>query len=75
MERLKELFETLGAPGQAKLWQEARKRKIPVTKEQVKNFVQRQGERQVFAQLPKATGKTASEGVDARYQLDIVSFW
>ena len=73
MERLKELYETLAAPGQAKLWEEARKTKIPVTKEQVNNFVQRQGERQVFARLPKATGKTASEGVDARYQLDVVN--
>ena len=73
MQRVKELFEELGSPGQAKLWLEVRKRKIQVTRTQVNAFVSRQGERQVFAQpLPAAKGKTAVEDVNARYMLDVV---
>ena len=74
MQRVKDLYEELGAPGQAKLWLEVRKRKLQgVSKAQVNDFVSRQGERQVFATpLPDAKGKTAAEDVDARYMLDVV---
>ena len=75
MQRVKDLYEELGAPGQQKLFLEVRKRKIPVSRTQVNEFVQRQAERQVFSQpLPRAEGKTASEDVDARYMLDVVNF-
>ena len=67
MQRAKDLYDELGAPGQQKLWLEVRKRRMPVTKSQTHDFVQRQAERQVFTQpLPRAEGKTASEDVDAR---------
>ena len=69
------MYEELGAPGQQKLFLEVRKRKIPVSRSQVNEFVQRQAERQVFTQpLPRAQGKSASEDVDARYMIDIVNF-
>jgi len=75
MQRVKDLYDELGAPGQQKLNLEVRKRKIPVSRTQVNEFVQRQAERQVFAKpLPRAEGKTASEDVDARYMIDIVNF-
>ena len=75
MQRVKDLYEELGMPGQQKLFLEVRKRKIPVSRTQVNEFVQRQAERQVFTQpLPRAEGKTASEDVDARYMLDVVVF-
>ena len=75
MQRAKDLYEELGMPGQQKLWLEVRKRKIPVSRSQVNEFVQKQGERQVFAQpLPRAEGKTASEDGDARYMIDVVNF-
>ena len=75
MQRVKDLYEELGMPGQQKLFLEVRKRKIPVSRTQVNEFVQRQAERQVFSQpLPRAEGKTASEDVDARYMIDIVNF-
>ena len=62
-------------PGAQKLWQEVRKRNIAVSRNQVNDFVRSRGERQVFAQpLPRAEGKTASEDVNARYQLDVVNF-
>ena len=73
MQRVRDLYDELGMPGAQKLWLEVRKRKIAVTKSQINDFVQRQAERQVFAQpLPRAEGKTASEDVNARYMLDIV---
>ena len=73
MQRVKEIYEELGAPGQAKLWLEVRKRKIQVTNTQVNDFVSRQAERQVHVQpLPQATGQTTSEFPDARHQLDVV---
>ena len=50
MQRVRELYEELGAPGQQKLWLEVRKRKIQVTRSQVDAFVAKQGERQVYAQ-------------------------
>ena len=50
MQRVKDLYEELGMPGQQKLWLEVRKRKIAVTKSQVNEFVHMQAERQVFAQ-------------------------
>jgi len=73
MQRVRELYEDLGAPGASKLFLEAKKRKLAVTRNQVNEFVRRQGERQVFSQpLPQAKGKTASEDVNARYMLDVV---
>jgi hypothetical protein len=73
MQRVKELYEELGAPGQQKLWLEVRKRKIQATRSQVDAFVSKQGERQVYTQpLPQARGQTAAEDVNARYMLDVV---
>ena len=64
----------MGMPGQQKLFLEVRKRKIPVSRTQVNEYVQKQAERQVFAQqLPRAEGQTASEDVDARYMLDVIN--
>jgi hypothetical protein len=75
MERVRDLYEQLGAPGQQKLWLEVRKRGIAVSRNQVNDFVRSRGERQVFAQpLPRAEGKTASEDVNARFMLDVVNF-
>ena len=74
MQRVRDLYDELGAPGQQKLFLEVRKRKIPVSRTQVNEFVQRQAERQVFTQpLPRAEGKTASEDVDARYMIDVIN--
>ena len=73
MQRVRELYEELGPPGQQKLWLEVRKRKIQATRSQVDAFVAKQGERQVFTQpLPQAKGQTAVEDVNARCMLDVV---
>ena len=74
MQRVRTLYDELGMPGQQKLFLEVRKRKIPVSRTQVNEFVQRQAERQVFTQpLPRSEGKTASENVDARYMIDVIN--
>ena len=73
MQRLKELSEDLGSPGQQALWREAQKRRIPVSRSQVYDFVTRQAERQVHVEpLPQAKGKTVAEDVNARFMLDLV---
>ena len=75
MQRVKDIYDELGMPGQQKLFLEVRKRKIAVSRSQGNEFVQRQAERQVFTNpLPRSEGKTASEDVDARYMLDVVNF-
>ena len=75
MQRVRDLYEELGMPGAAKLFQEVRKRGIAVSRNQVNDFVRGRGERQVFTQpLPRAEGKTASEDVNARFMLDVVNF-
>ena len=75
MQRVTDLSEELGMPGTTKLWLEVWKRKIPVSRTQVNQFVQRQAERQVFTQpLPRSEGKIASEDVDVRYMIDVVNF-
>ena len=62
MQRVEDIYEELGVPGQQKLWLEVKKRK-------------RQAVRQVFTNpLARSEGKTASEDVSARYMLDIVNF-
>ena len=72
MDQLVELAKKLGTPGAQKLYQAARKAKIPVTKEQVRRYVSTKGQKQVFRPLPRSQGKTASEGLDVRYQIDLI---
>ena len=61
----------MGNPGVQALWLEARKRKIKVTKRDVEDLVSTRGEKQIFRPVVKATGKSVSEDVDSRYQMDL----
>jgi hypothetical protein len=70
--QLDELAQRLGVPGGQKLYTAARKRGLAVTKEQVKQFVRRQGQKQIFRPLPVAAGKTASESEQMRAQMDLI---
>ena len=75
MQRVKDLYDQLARPGAQKLFQEAKKRGIAVSRSQVTDFVRSQAERQVFsAPLPKAQGKSVSEDVDARFQMAVVNY-
>ena len=70
--QLEELAQRLGVPGGQKLYQAARKRGIRVTKDQVRQFVRKQGQKQIFRPLPPSAGKSASESEQMRAQIDIV---
>lgn len=70
-ESLQRLSEELNLPGAPILYNEAWKRKLQVTRQQVQRLVARQGERQVFQPAPVSKGKSASERYPARYQADL----
>jgi len=72
MERLAALSKELGTPGLEKLYKAARSRNVPVTRQQIKEFLATKGEAQVFRPLPRSTGKSVAEGPGTRYQMDLV---
>jgi len=66
-DRLNQLSDRLGNPGVSKLITAAKKAGINASRKQITEFVGRQGQRQVFMPVQPSKGKSASEGVDARY--------
>ena len=74
MERLRELAKKLGNPGEAKLYTAARKKGIPVTRNQIKQYLAQRLERQIFKPLPRSSGATGSEGLDVQWQMDLIEF-
>ena len=72
MERLAELAKELGTPGSAKLYRAARKRGIEVSKLEVRSFLAKRGEKQIFRPLPESKGKTGAEAPGFRAQMDII---
>ena len=73
MEEVKELAKSLGNPGLEKLWKAIRKERIEgVSKEEVKSYLSKLGEKQIFKPLPPSLGKTASEDHGVRGQMDII---
>ena len=72
MERLAALSKELGTPGVEKLWKATRSRNIPVTRQQIKEFLSTKGETQVFRPFPASQGKSSSEGPFARMQMDLI---
>ena len=68
---LSRLSDRLGAPGEARLFTAARREGINVTRSDVRGFVATQGQRQLFRPLQKPEGKSASYGLDDRYQMDL----
>ena len=72
MERLAALSKELGTPGLEKLYKGAKSRNIPVTRQQIKEFLATKGEAQVFRPLPRSSGKSVSEGPGTRFQMDLV---
>ena len=74
MERLRALARKIGNPGEAKLYTAARKRGIPVTRSQIKQYLAQRPERQIFRPLPRSSGATAAEAIDDRWQMDLIEF-
>ena len=72
MEQLAELAKELGTPGQAKLYRAAKKKGIPVSKIEVRSFLAKKGEKQIFRPLPESKGKTGVEDLGFRAQMDII---
>jgi hypothetical protein len=74
MEQLIALAKSLGNPGADKLYIAARKRNIPVTRNQIKQYVAALGEKQIFRPLPRSSGVTAAEDIATRFQADLIDY-
>ncbi len=66
MDELRELSKELGDPSAQKLWIEAQRRQIEVTRQQVYDFSKAQPARQVLKQRPKNQGKITSFEINER---------
>lgn len=71
MQALEKLSIELGHPGVDALWIAAKKRKIDVKKQDVREYVAGNGKKQVLGAPQRATGKTVSED-DNRWMADLV---
>lgn len=71
MTALQSLSGRLGAPGEQRLFTAARREGINVTRKDVRGFVARQGQRQLFRPLQRPEGKSASYGHSDAYQMDL----
>jgi len=78
MDALEELSRKVGRlKGVDKLWKEAKKAGINVTRAQVKDFVEGIGQKQVLAQSQPSLGKSATTSIakeGSRFQIDLIQF-
>ena len=70
---LQPIADQLGTPGGAKIAREAKRRGVRVTKEEIKRFLATKGQKQIFRPLPRSQGKSASESLDFRFQMDLIA--
>ncbi len=74
-EALKEIQLKIGQTGADKLFQEAKRRKVPgVTRESVKLFLETDSSKQLFKPLPESKGKSGAESQNWRWQLDLIDY-
>ena len=69
---MQELAQELGTPGFQKLYKAARKKGINISKTEVRSFLAKKGEKQIFRPLPESKGKSAAEDPGFRAQMDLV---
>ena len=62
MQRVKDLYDELGMPRQQKLWQEVRKRKIEVSRNQANEFVRARGAPGVHAAAAESRRQHCERG-------------
>ena len=74
MEALQALSVELGYPSADKLWLAAVRRKLAVTKPEVRDFVKRQSARQVFAARPQYDGKVVASRLNERWAADLIDY-
>ena len=65
--------EEIGQSGPGEDLHCARKRGIAVTRNQIKQYLEKP-ERQIFRPLPRSLGATGAEGLDVRWQMDLIQF-
>ena len=70
-QQLRQLSESLGNPGAQALWLAVRRNGINLMKKDIEAFVKKKGDKQVFSAVQPSRGKTVSEGLDARWQMDL----
>ena len=74
MEELRNLSEELGYPGAQKLWAEARRRDIDVTRKVVDAFSSTQGAKQVLRPRPQGKGRIVATEIMDRWAADIIDY-
>ncbi len=74
MAELRQLSSELGNPGVTPLWLAVQRKGLNVTKKQVESFVRQKGEKQIFQAVQPSKGKSVSESLDARWQMDLIVF-
>ena len=74
MDELRELSKELGHPSAEKLWIEARRKRIEVTRKQVYAFASAQPARQVLGRRPENQGKITSFEINERWAADIIDY-
>jgi hypothetical protein len=74
MEALQALSAELGYPSADKLWKAAVRRKLPVTKPDVREFVKSQSARQVLAARPQYDGKVVASKINERWAADLIDY-
>ena len=74
MDELRELSKDLGHPSAQKLWTEAQRRHIEVSRAQVFDFAKAQPARQVLKQRPENQGKILSFEINERWAADLIDY-
>ena len=72
MERLRAIYEELGAPSASQLRYAALQDGLQVSMKQVQTFVNQLQENQSFRGKPQSEGLTASRGPDQEWQIDLI---
>ncbi len=71
LQNLRQLSNELGNPGVQALWLAVKRNGINLMKREVEAFVKQKGEKQIFSSVQPSKGKTVSESLDARWQMDL----
>ena len=74
MEQIRSLYDELDAPGALKLWQEAQRRNLPVTRQEVFEFTSKQGANQVLRSHQKFEGKIPAFEINGRWAADLIDY-
>ena len=74
MDELKRLSQELGYPSSNKLWTEAQRRGLSVSRKDVNQSTQGQEARQVFNNRTKYEGKITATEINDRWAADIIDY-